>query len=331
MSSVWFPSSVQNGRHEYVSYLELNDCHSQLDLLLDNHNSIQLTPGRFKGRLLAMQTGLASVFIENYNRALEVELMLPDHHFTFVAAVSGLTEEVAFAGVTGNTDWVLVGPPKMEHHTVLPPDCLSVVGRVEANALLAHPALLPEVADWFGSIRRRPVMVNSRWLAQRFRDNALVVMESMVSDGAKAIREAVDRAFILDLVVGFNLEWLRQSSYSTYGSSRVRERFLLARRLLLGAREEVGKQFKSSIREHGSQRLFEKAFSNQVNMGPLTYSRVVRLHNARHKLLDASREEKSIGDIAAEEGFWEWSRFTTYYRRQFGELPSETRSRLAMP
>ncbi|WP_306142811.1 helix-turn-helix domain-containing protein [Roseibium sp. MMSF_3412] len=328
MNSVWFPSSARDGQHECVTYLELNDCHSQLDLLLDNHKSIQLTPGRFKGRLLAMQTGAASIFVENYNRALEVELLLPDGDFTFVAAISGLTEDVAFGGVTTTTDWVLVGPPKAEHHTVLPPDCLSVVAKVEMNALLSHPAILPEVADWFSSVRERPVLVSSFLLAERFRSGALAVLESMVSGRAKAIREAVDQAFILDLVIGFNLEWLRQNSYVTHKPSKARERFLLARRLLLGVREDVGKRFKSSIRDFGSQRLFELAFSNQVNMGPLAYSRLARLQNARQKLLDKTFEQESIGDIAAEEGFWDWSRFTSYYNRQFCELPSETRSRL---
>ncbi|WP_422038640.1 helix-turn-helix domain-containing protein [Roseibium sp.] len=56
------------------------------------------------------------------------------------------------------------------------------------------------------------------------------------------------------------------------------------------------------------------------------YLRVLRLNRARRKVGDRAFSGQSIGDIAAEEGFWDWSRFTNYYRRQFGELPSETRS-----
>ena len=55
----------------------------------------------------------------------------------------------------------------------------------------------------------------------------------------------------------------------------------------------------------------------------------MRLHNVRSKLLDPSRLLVSIGDIAAEEGFWDGGRFAAYYRRQFSELPSVTRERLA--
>ncbi|WP_422037784.1 helix-turn-helix domain-containing protein [Roseibium sp.] len=331
MSDIWFPPSARSGHHDFVSYLELNDSHSQLDLMLDNYKSIQLTPGRFKGRLLAAQTGQVSVFVENYSRALEVEMLLPDGAFTLVAAVSGLTGDVSFGGVTDATDWVLVGPPRTEHHTVLPPDCLAVVVKVDMNALLRHPVLLPEVFDWFGSMRDRPVLVNSLWLAERFRENAHAVLESMVSGLAADLRQVVDQTFLLGLVTGFNLEWLRQSRYSTYTASRARERFLLARRLLLDAQEDMSRSFRTSISKHGSQRLFEKAFANQVNMGPLSYSRLVRLHNARRKLLDETHGEESIGDIAAQEGFWDWSRFTSHYRRQFGELPSETRHRPSRP
>nr|WP_319383027.1 helix-turn-helix domain-containing protein [uncultured Roseibium sp.] len=331
MSDIWFPPSARLGQNEFVSYLELNDSHSQLDLLLDNYRSIQLTPGRFKGRLLATKTGRVSVFVENYSRALEVEMLLPGGEFTFVAAVSGLTEEVSFGGVTDATDWVLVGPPLTEHHTVLPPDCLAVVVKVEMNALLTHPVLLPEVSDWFGSIRDRPVLVNSLWLAERFRETAHGVLESMVSGSSADLRRVVDETFLLGLVTGFNLEWLRQNRYSTYTISRARERFLLARRLLLNACEDMSRSFRTSISKHGSQRLFEQAFADQVNMGPLSYARVVRLHNARRKLLDETLREVSIGDIAAEEGFWDWSRFTSHYRRQFGELPSETRLKASQP
>ncbi|WP_422041773.1 helix-turn-helix domain-containing protein [Roseibium sp.] len=60
-------------------------------------------------------------------------------------------------------------------------------------------------------------------------------------------------------------------------------------------------------------------------MGPLSYARLVRLHNARQKLRDGKFDRESIGNIAAQEGFWEWSRFTSYYGKHFGELPSQTR------
>ena len=65
--------------------------------------------------------------------------------------------------------------------------------------------------------------------------------------------------------------------------------------------------------------------SEHVNMGPRSYARIVRLHNARRKLREERYFDESIGNIAAQEGFWDWSRFTAYYSKHFGELPSATR------
>ena len=99
--------------------------------------------------------------------------------------------------------------------------------------------------------------------------------------------------------------------------------------MLLNDGDVIGRIKSGALRELGSQRSLEKAFSDFAFMGPLAYLRVARLHNARRKLLDPGRTDQSIGDIAAEEGFWDWSRFTSYYRRQFGELPSRTRERVS--
>ncbi|MCB1452789.1 MAG: helix-turn-helix transcriptional regulator, partial [Rhizobiaceae bacterium] len=74
-----------------------------------------------------------------------------------------------------------------------------------------------------------------------------------------------------------------------------------------------------------SKRTVEQAFSSNVSVGPLTYSRILRLHQVRRKLMDPSMATLSIGDIAAEHGFWDWSRFSQHYRRQFGSLPSAAR------
>ncbi|WP_421983954.1 helix-turn-helix domain-containing protein [Roseibium sp.] len=153
----------------------------------------------------------------------------------------------------------------------------------------------------------------------------------MVSRSEPEIRKLVDNAFLLGLAVGLNFEWLRQNSYATLKPSRARKRFMQARQLLLSAQEDLAPSYRSSLKELGSPRVFEQAFSSQVQMGPLTYSRVVRLNNARRKLLNADHAGVSIGDIAAEEGFWDWSRFTSHYRRQFGELPSDTRHRPSSP
>ena len=79
-------------------------------------------------------------------------------------------------------------------------------------------------------------------------------------------------------------------------------------------------------------RLIQMAFAQHARTTPLRYFRALKLHRVRDVLLaDAGDRATTIGDIAPAHGFWSWSRFTRLYRLQFGETPSETRSRAKRP
>lgn len=326
----WFPATKFTSENSFIFNEEFLDCNEQAIRFGNRSAYLQLGSGPFNGRLLAADVGNVSIYVEYSNQPLEKEVLISPDAFSFVTAISRGEPDVAFGGVTKSTDWLQVAAPGSQHVALVPSECVLVLTRISKASLLNHSALLPEVHDWFCDLPSRPVFVNSPWLAERFRADVQVVLESMLSDGGRTCQAAADMAFICGLVNGFNMEWLRQSAIATHKTSRARERFLRARKLLLEAREDVAEHFRVASRKIGSQRLVEQAFSNQVNMGPLSYSRVTRLHNARRKLLDKTLEEESIGDIAAEEGFWDWSRFTSYYRRQFSELPSETRMRSSL-
>ncbi len=61
-----------------------------------------------------------------------------------------------------------------------------------------------------------------------------------------------------------------------------------------------------------------------IGMGPTQYLRMHRLNRVRRALAVADPRRASIGDIAAEYGFWESGRFAAFYRATFGEAPMET-------
>jgi len=79
-----------------------------------------------------------------------------------------------------------------------------------------------------------------------------------------------------------------------------------------------------------SRRMLEYHFQDQVGVSPMAYLRSIRLNESRRKLLSPDHVNLSVGDIAAEFGFWHPSRFASYYREQFGENPSETRARIGL-
>ena len=72
-----------------------------------------------------------------------------------------------------------------------------------------------------------------------------------------------------------------------------------------------------------SARTLQYGFMEQFGVGPMTYLKPSRMRCIRDALRKA-RPGLSIGDVAAQWGFYNGSTFARLYRRMFGELPSET-------
>src|SRR5262245_37261223 len=70
-------------------------------------------------------------------------------------------------------------------------------------------------------------------------------------------------------------------------------------------------------------RTLEAHFKLHLGTTPLGWVRRTRLARARQQLL-ASSEDANVTEIANANGFTELGRFAAQYRRQFGELPSQT-------
>lgn len=70
-------------------------------------------------------------------------------------------------------------------------------------------------------------------------------------------------------------------------------------------------------------RTLEAQFKQYLRTTPLGWARRVRLARARQQLLTAG-DEASVTGIAVANGFSQLGRFAAQYRRQFGELPSQT-------
>lgn len=71
-----------------------------------------------------------------------------------------------------------------------------------------------------------------------------------------------------------------------------------------------------------SPRKLDYCFRDILGISPAKYLRAVRLNGVRRDL----KRNLNIGvnDLAARWGFWHLGEFSAHYKRQFGELPSET-------
>jgi AraC-like DNA-binding protein len=79
-----------------------------------------------------------------------------------------------------------------------------------------------------------------------------------------------------------------------------------------------------------SWRTLDYAFRDRFDVTPKQYLHAFRLRQVRREIIDTG-SSLPISEIAAHWGFWHMGQFAKDYRRQFGELPSETVRRMSSP
>ena len=78
-----------------------------------------------------------------------------------------------------------------------------------------------------------------------------------------------------------------------------------------------------------SERSLRRDFQDWYGVSPKQYLMAIRLNGVRKELCQTDSSTLNISDIANNWGFWHMGGFANFYRRQFGELPSETRLRFS--
>ncbi len=79
-----------------------------------------------------------------------------------------------------------------------------------------------------------------------------------------------------------------------------------------------------AARVHLSVRSLQEGFARDYGMPPMAYLQMVRLRRARDLLREGSPNETTVAKVASDLGLSHLGRFAAAYRREFGELPSET-------
>ena len=74
-------------------------------------------------------------------------------------------------------------------------------------------------------------------------------------------------------------------------------------------------------------RSLEYGFREVTGLSPIAYVKSLRLNAVRKALSRRSASQRSITEIALDQGFWHLSQFAVDYRKLFGEAPSWTRKR----
>ncbi|ATA52218.1 AraC family transcriptional regulator [Variovorax boronicumulans] len=279
-----------------------------------------LSGGSFAGFLDHVQLPGLRLVRETTNRALRQHgEMNPDCcGFALTCRQDG---EARFSGQRLDTESVMVG--RCDELDLCSPPGFELTGIVVDNALLQ--SLTERLNDrappaW---LERRVVLHFDAPTMQSLRGtlrgafSALDAMPGLLDDPVATVqlRDDVLLAWLNALPEDVDLRELR----ATEAHRRVVRR---ACELMMSRPDEPLSMLQVCSRIGASQRKLNYCFQETLGLSPARYLRALRLNGVRRAL--KRPESRSVQDIAAHWGFWHLSQFATDYRRQFGELPSQT-------
>jgi len=73
-----------------------------------------------------------------------------------------------------------------------------------------------------------------------------------------------------------------------------------------------------------SERTLQYVVSDYTQLTPNQYAKALKLNMVKHHQQKGDPEKMKIVQLALDLGFWHSAQFAADYKRQFGELPSQT-------
>ncbi|WP_341891934.1 helix-turn-helix domain-containing protein [Variovorax sp. YR752] len=210
---------------------------------------------------------------------------------------------------------------------------LSTPDRHDILGIVASRTSLHEVAQALGTALNGDALEHPTWLACPPEARAQLVhgLSQLVGEGVAGRNchaSAQSRRFAQHAV----LESLLAVLATPQADSHECLSFERRRRLVRAACEATISQADAvptvpdlCARLHVSRRTLQYAFETVAGTSPVLYLRALRL-NAVRRDLRAGRATK-VQDAAARHGFWSLSQFSSDYRQQFAERPSQTLER----
>lgn len=300
----------------------LDDHTEQLDWQLDYD---QIDRGAFTGDMQEVRLPGLQLFRETTSRALR-QLGGIQHGAIGVARMHRGQGSLLYQGQPADRHVIVCGPGQ-EIDMCTPPACTLVGLVVDADLLLKHaPVDTPDDA------------LPRHWFASAFaaKDAEQSVLINFVGDSLDLIAarpqllqdaQAVDQ--LRDAAVLHSLNALAQTHDTELRlTASARKRVVDRACELMLSRPDEPPSLLAICQQVGvSPRKLGYCFQEVLGLSPQAFLRVLRLNAARRELARHEQPQTSVYDVAARWGFWHFGRFSTDYKRQFGESPSSTLKR----
>lgn len=280
----------------------------------------QLSSGRFTGSLRHVQLPGLRLVHEQASCATWQRGQLGSGQIGFAMPL-GLAGHAAFNGQALGADSIMVGRSE-QLDLCLPAGAGLVAIVVDAGLLgtLWEHLYHKRMSAWID----RQVVVSARpGLAEDLRRLHLQAM----ADAETVPGLLTNPAAMLQLRDALLIEWIEalptKVGTDDLASGEARKRVVdRACELMLAQPDTPLTILQVCDRIGASPRKLEYCFRSVLGIAPAKYMRAARLNGVRRELRRPGG--RSVLDIAARWGFWHMGEFAAAYRRQFGELPSQT-------
>jgi len=284
----------------------------------------QLTAGSAESSLMQLTTTGCHLFLEQINQRVVQNGVAPRDKMCFAVPIN-VPGSVRMQGreVDDSSLFFLHGGEEFMFHMPMGMELLSITFERELfEEALEQTASAKEL----NRLLRQPVIkVSPQRFAQARRRLLALFSEALVNDDLDYTREresALEQAMLgelLQLMTDPACDKQQRSPSSTRS-------FIVEKCHRLATTEMINVPSAIDLcqRLQVSRRTVQNSFRSVAETTPLNYLRSVRLNGVRRTLMSTRASELSIGDAAAQWGFYHLSHFAAEYQELFAQLPSHT-------
>lgn len=282
----------------------------------------QLSAGSSESSLMQLSTEHCHMFLEQINQRVVQNGVAPRERMCFAVPIN-VPGSVRMQGrdVDDSSLFFLNGGEEFMFHMPTGMQLLSVTFERETfeQALAQTPS-----AKEIGVLLRQPVIrVSHKRFAAARRRLLSMFSQAMTSEAPGGVWEPALEQAMLDELLQLMIDPAcdkQQRSPSSTRSFIVEKCHRLVAAQMLSAPSVIDLCERLQV----SRRTLQNSFHAVAETTPLNYLRSVRLNGVRRTLMTTRAAQLSIGDAAAQWGFYHLSHFAAEYFELFAELPSQT-------
>ncbi|WP_348527814.1 helix-turn-helix domain-containing protein [Mesorhizobium sp.] len=284
----------------------------------------QLASGSFVGGLTELCLDHMQVFVETTSHTLRQTCEVQKDAYWFGIPTRGVGAGRIDAQMIGS-DALAFRPGGIEFE-LLTSSGYEIFGVVVKGDALRRYAAQVEQVSLADALPDKEVVSIGADRKERLCASLRALLERSAASGAPLSRSACDSLQAAVLASLFDAGALPASCGQMAMPVRARRQSIVseARDYVLAHRDRAVGVPELCERLHVSRRTLQYCFQDVLGMAPAHYVRALRLNGARRDLCNASRDSRSVQDVATAWGFWHLSQFATDYRKLFGMRPSDT-------